>query len=335
MNFLHCKQFLDQYKYAPHIPNADRQEQHRRSQLYFKMIQGAFVAPTALPNASVCALGTSLCRLRSSRLHYRPSVRRRSRARIIPARSALSATDVASVITEPAGVEKTLEYRLYYKSNGSTVSPWHDLPLYPDAKNKQVVSFVNEIPKGTQAKMEIATDEANTPIKQDVKKGALRFYQYGPSLVNYGAIPQTWEDPSNTVPELDAGGDGDPLDVTEIGERVMPFGAVYSVKVLGCLALLDEGEVDWKIIAINTEDPNASQINNIADVELVMPGKIDAVRDWFRLYKTAEGKGENEYGYGGEAKDVQFAMSIIDETHGSWKALQSGSIPNNDELALS
>eukprot|EP00171_Calliarthron_tuberculosum_P010470 IDg10470t1 len=203
------------------------------------MIQGAFVAPTVLPSAGVCALGAPLCRLRSSRVLSYPVVRRRSRARIIPARSALSATDVASVVTEPAGIEKTFEYRLFYKSNGSTVSPWHDLPLYPDSAKKQVVTFVNEIPKGTQAKMEIATDEVSTPIKQDVKKGALRFYQYGPSLVNYGAIPQTWEDPSATVPELEAGGDGDPLDVTEIGERVMPFGSVYSVKVLGCLALLD------------------------------------------------------------------------------------------------
>ena len=35
------------------------------------------------------------------------------------------------------------------------------------------------------------------PIMQDVTKtGALRSYAWGPSLVNYGAITQTWEDPN-------------------------------------------------------------------------------------------------------------------------------------------
>lgn len=297
------------------------------------MIRSAFVAPASLPTSGVYSLGLQICaRPLHSALAVRPPVRKRSR---VPVRSALSATDVSSVETVSTGAENSLEYRLFYSSKGAQVSPWHDIPLFPDADDKQIVSFVNEIPKGTQAKMEIATDEPRTPIKQDVKKGALRFYQYGPSLVNYGAIPQTWEDPNQNVPDLSAGGDGDPLDVTEIGEKIMPFGSVYQVKVLGCLALLDEGEVDWKIIAINTNDPAASKVNDIADVEKVMPGKIDAVREWFRMYKTAEGKGENEYGYGGEAKNADFAMKVIDETHESWKGLKSGSVQNTDDLSLS
>ena len=292
------------------------------------LMKAAFVTGVPLVRATRPALGTNAF------LGRRPattSPRKRSRIPMHLPRAALSTT---SIETEPTGTENSIDYRLFYKSNGAQVSPWHDLPVYPESNNKQVVTFVNEIPRGTQAKMEIATDESGTPIKQDVKKGALRFYQYGPSLVNYGAIPQTWEDPSQTVPDLSAGGDGDPLDVTEIGERVMPFGAVYPVKVLGCLALLDEGEVDWKIIAINVDDPAATQVNDIADVERVMPGKIDAVREWFKMYKTAEGKGENEYGYGGEAKDAAFAMNVIEETHSSWKGLKTGSIPNSDELSL-
>ena len=35
---------------------------------------------------------------------------------------------------------------------------------------------VVEIPKETRAKMEVATAEPNTPIKQDTKMGKLRFY---------------------------------------------------------------------------------------------------------------------------------------------------------------
>jgi len=37
-------------------------------------------------------------------------------------------------------------------------------------------------------------------------------------------------------------GDNDPLDVCEIGDTVHPIGSVIQVKVLGVMAMLDEGE---------------------------------------------------------------------------------------------
>lgn len=243
-------------------------------------------------------------------------------------------TSAATVTTDPTGEEGTISYRLLFKNEtGVPVSPWHDLALRP-GDDRQIINFVNEIPRGLQAKMEISTDEENNPIKQDVKKGALRFYKYGPSLVNYGAIPRTWEDPGSIDPDLNMAGDGDPLDVTEIGSKSMPFGSVYPVKVLGVLALLDEGEVDWKVIAINVDDPLANQLNTVEDLEKVMPGRVDDVREWFRLYKTAEGKGENEYGYGGEAKGLEFALNVVDVAHQSWADLRSGKISNDDGLYI-
>lgn len=45
-------------------------------------------------------------------------------------------------------------------------------------------------------------DEERTPIKQDVKKGNLRFYPYNINW-NYGLLPQTWEDPAHVHPELE------------------------------------------------------------------------------------------------------------------------------------
>ena len=32
--------------------------------------------------------------------------------------------------------------------------------------------------------------------------------------------------------------------------------------MLGVLAMIDEGETDWKVIAINTEDPDAPEFNS-------------------------------------------------------------------------
>lgn len=52
------------------------------------------------------------------------------------------------------------------------ISPWHDVPLQVD---DGVFNFVVEIPKESSAKMEVATDEPFTPIKQDTKKGKLRY----------------------------------------------------------------------------------------------------------------------------------------------------------------
>ena len=50
----------------------------------------------------------------------------------------------------------------------------------------------------------MATDEKWNPIKQDTKKGKLRFYGIDP-VFNYGCLPQTWEDPNTTHPELQVG----------------------------------------------------------------------------------------------------------------------------------
>jgi len=48
------------------------------------------------------------------------------------------------------------------------------------------------------------------------------------------------------------------------------------VKVLGIMALLDEGETDWKVIVIDVNDPLAPRLNDIEDVERHLPGLIRA-----------------------------------------------------------
>jgi hypothetical protein len=55
--------------------------------------------------------------------------------------------------------------------------------------------------------MELSTREAGNPIKQDVKKGAVRFYPYNINW-NYGMLPQTWEDPAHKNAECFGAGVG-------------------------------------------------------------------------------------------------------------------------------
>lgn len=59
--------------------------------------------------------------------------------------------------------------------------------------------------------------------------------------------------------------------MVEIGERQRKIGEVLKVKPLGALAMIDEGELDWKIVAISLDDPKAPFVNDVDDVEKHFP----------------------------------------------------------------
>lgn len=41
------------------------------------------------------------------------------------------------------------------------------------------------------------------------------------------------------------------------------------------------GETDWKVIGIDVNDPNASKLNDIDDIEKVFPGQLAATNEWY------------------------------------------------------
>ena len=43
-------------------------------------------------------------------------------------------------------------------------------------------------------------------------------------------------------------GDNDPIDVVEIGSEALAMGSITPVKALGVLAMIDDGELDWKVL---------------------------------------------------------------------------------------
>jgi len=210
-------------------------------------------------------------------------------------------------------------FRLFVteRASGLRISPFHDVPLYVD-REKRIVNFVNEISMGAVEKMEVATKEELNPIKQDVKKGKLRLYPFQ-SLVNYGCLPQTWEDPEHKDPSTGMLGDNDPVDVVEVSRRIALTGEIYPVKLLGVLGMIDEGEMDWKVIGIAQDDPSAEKINTVADLEREMPGKINSIVRWFKCYKMPDGKPENHFAFDDKAKDEEFTMDVVESTHSLWK----------------
>jgi inorganic pyrophosphatase len=105
-------------------------------------------------------------------------------------------TSIGSYAVGELGTES---YKLFFTDRDKNIiSPWHDINLR--AKDG-LFNFINEIPKYTRAKMELATKVKHNPIAQDIKSDKLRYY-HGPIYWNYGCFPQTWEDPSVKHPDL-------------------------------------------------------------------------------------------------------------------------------------
>ena len=237
--------------------------------------------------------------------------------------------------TEEIGIKNTESHRIFFKqsiagsSDSKYVSPFHDIPLY--TKERGVYRMIVEIPRWTNAKMEICKTEPFNPIRQDSKKGKLRFvdncFPYHGYIWNYGALPQTWEMPEFQHEGIEGcGGDNDPIDVIDIGSKVHASGSVVEVKVLGALAMIDEGELDWKIVAIDVTDPLSSQLNDLSDLKIHTPGLLKATLDWFRIYKIPAGSPPNRFAFDEQYQDREAAIEAINITHALWTKLINGDL---------
>ena len=236
-------------------------------------------------------------------------------------RRALAASSRALSSAAPAAFPAPL----YFKLGAETISPMHHIPLRTATPG--VFNAVIEIPLGARPKFEIDTGAPFNPIIQDKTKAkAPRFY-FLDSLSNYGALPQTYEDPAHKDAWTGLLGDGDPVDVCDISAQPRPTGSVYQVKVLGALGMIDGGETDWKLLAIRTDDPLAKLAEDVegGNVPDRVKKAMDDIRHWFRVYKVPEGKGENDFAFGGKWLDRATTMQIIDATHAQWKGLVDAS----------
>ena len=102
-------------------------------------------------------------------------------------------------------------------------------------------------------------------------------------------------------------------------------------------------------MVIAADDVLAPMLNDIDDVERVLPGTIDVMREWLRLYawdvsrtgrltrtashhsprssrhryKTVDGKPENKFGMEERAMGREYTMAVVQETHEFWRKLTS------------
>ena len=212
--------------------------------------------------------------------------------------------------------EADQQYRVYFQDGEDIISSWHDIPLYDVAdSSNQTFNMVVEIPRFSQAKFEISRDLELNPIIQDQSHGVNRYlpnvFPWHGHICNYGAFPQTWENPFLEDIWTGLNGDKDPIDVCEVGSNPFPTGSVVPVRVLGILGLLDSSETDWKVIVINAEEARAKDINTLEDLDKASPNIADTVREFFRYYKVPLGNPENKFAFDGEIRHKDFALGVL------------------------
>jgi inorganic pyrophosphatase len=222
------------------------------------------------------------------------------------------------------------EHRVYISNGNEIISFWHDINLVNLDKTYKIVV---EIPKGERAKMEMAKNEVDNPIRFDYitrdEQHVLRFFGVDPTF-NIGFFPQTWENPHALV-EKEFVGDDDPLDCLEIGKNPLKVGEVVDVYILGAFCVVDNNEADWKIVVINRNEAESEfldyYLRNYDEFKLKY---IYDIMDWYKTYKKHEGSENGKTIYREKFYSKQEAEALIVNSHENYLLLKDKKVEKID-----
>lgn len=125
-----------------------------------------------------------------------------------------------------------------------------------------------EIPMGSQNKYEI--DQTTGRIKLDRVLYSSSHYP-----AEYGYI-------ENTLSE-----DGDSLDILVFTSSPTFPGCYIESKIIGGMHMIDNGDEDTKILAVNIGDPRYNYINTLEELP---PHILKEIENFFSSYKNMQGK---------------------------------------------
>lgn len=164
------------------------------------------------------------------------------------------------------------------------------------------VNVVIEISAGSNDKWEV--NKLTGQLESDSIDGQPRKVNYLAYPANYGMVPKT------LLPKED-GGDGDPLDVIVLGAAI-ERGNVAQCNIIGILKLLDNGEQDDKLLAVEVNS-NFGNIKTLKSLEENYPNSTEILKLWFTNYK---GIGKMEFlGFENE-RDARDILEIAISSYG-------------------
>uniref|UniRef100_A0A8D8YL40 inorganic diphosphatase n=1 Tax=Cacopsylla melanoneura TaxID=428564 RepID=A0A8D8YL40_9HEMI len=204
----------------------------------------------------------------------------------------------------------TDDYRIFYRSARGPISPLHDIPLYSDY-NKHIVNMIVETPAWTNEKMQIKLAQPLNPITKGINN--LGF------ITNYGALPQTWQNPNQNDTFTGQKGDGNPLDVFDIGRKTFKAGDIIQVKVLAVMGFNYDGKTNWKIIGLHVDDPKAPQVHNLEGIQRNFTRILRTIVNWHKAWVPNEN-------FTQETKDREFAYNVIADCNKQWAHLMEGKV---------
>jgi inorganic pyrophosphatase len=142
--------------------------------------------------------------------------------------------------------------------------PWHDIS--PGDESPRIVNAIIEIPRDSQQKYEL-----------DKESGMLKLDRFLYSAVyypgDYGFIPQTlWED-------------DDPMDIIILTNRPVHPLTLVRARVIGVIRMIDNKELDDKIIGVYDSDPRFSEYNDLKDIPRHV---IAELKHFFETYKELQ-----------------------------------------------
>lgn len=144
--------------------------------------------------------------------------------------------------------------------------PWHGVHYGDHAPWK--VNAMIEIPQGSRAKYEVDKDSGLLKLDRVIYSS----FHYP---VNYGFIPRT------------LGQDNDPLDILVLCSQSIQALCLVEANVIGNMQMIDQGQMDDKIIAVASKDPS---VNHYQEMEDLPQHFLAELKNFFEQYKVLENK---------------------------------------------
>lgn len=165
------------------------------------------------------------------------------------------------------------------------VDYWRKFKPGPDPPNQLYV--ITEITRGSRNKYEYDAVDGIFILDRVL-------YTFFPC--DYGFIPQTLDD------------DGDPLDAVLLINEPTFTGCCTIARPVANIKMIDEGEMDDKIVTVSITDPFYRHITEMKDIPKSV---LDEITYFFENYKRAEGKKTSVKSW----EDSSEAKKIINWAH--------------------